>query len=82
MDLCNRGGASPRLVLSIHDENIFSVPGSPEAVRAFVEVIRESMEDTVVRDMSLRCPLSVTIHIGESWGSMVNYCAKSQQGNA
>lgn len=51
-----------RMLLQIHDELIFEVPG--DRVEECVEVIRESMEQAV----ELSVPLKVGIETGDSWG--------------
>lgn len=57
----SREGWRSQMLLQIHDELLFEVP--PEEEAAFVELVREEMEQVA----SLKVPLRVDIQVGASW---------------
>ncbi|CAM9847028.1 unnamed protein product [Phaeothamnion confervicola] len=64
------GGAVPRMLLQIHDELIFEVPGSEQDILRLRELLRECMEADVVRELGLRVPMRIKMSVGMSWGQM------------
>ncbi len=54
-------GLRSRMILQVHDELLFDVPG--DEVEVMKELVRESMETAVALDV----PLKVDMKAGESW---------------
>lgn len=59
-----KDGLRARLILQVHDELIFEVPG--EEAPLFATVVKEEMESAV----SLSVPLRVSIETGTNWGDL------------
>ena len=63
-DRMDEAGLRSKMILQVHDELIFEVPGDE------VEPIRELVLDVMPRAMDLRVPLKVDLKQGSSWGDM------------
>mmetsp|Transcript_552 Transcript_552/g.1771 ORF Transcript_552/g.1771 Transcript_552/m.1771 type:complete len:89 (+) Transcript_552:214-480(+) len=60
----------PRMILQVHDELIFDVPATLEAVQTLKSLVRSCMVAHVSQQLQLNVPLDVKMCVGTTWGTM------------
>ena len=66
-----QGFASPRLLMTVHDELVFEC--QEEHLAKFVTLLRAVMESDVKGELRLAVPLGINVETGADWGSLQKY---------
>ncbi|CAM9118397.1 unnamed protein product [Sphacelaria rigidula] len=71
------GGDSPRMIMQIHDELVFECPAREEDLGKLKGLLKKCMEEETPARLGIKCPLTVNMLVGMSWGSMRHVVAVS-----
>ena len=63
----------PRLLLQIHDELIYEVMNTSQAIDRFAHILKNCMEKCTMKAFGITIPLIANLKYGQTWGNMDPY---------